>query len=155
MALDDYEAELIHAVRGLPDESRAAVLDAARAVGPEPAAADDATPSEAERRAADLREARALAAEKGLTDEDAEAFVEFWTFEPDPAQAGITGPEMVRLIEAQGPISDEFADELLEIIERECGQIEWSSWDFPLGHKCRGGNDTGEPGRPEPDPGLG
>lgn len=157
LTLTEFEANLIAAVRALPDDRRAVVLHKARAageivteddapLGPRPdddsaaAAAQDAAYDERER-----REFAAIAAKKGLTGEEAADFVDFMTMDFPRTAPPVTGAELVRRLKTMEPLSDEAADELQEILKNECGQIEWESWDLPAGHLRDRGDDAAEP----------
>ena len=161
LSLTDFEADLIAAVRALPADRRDAVLKNARAaVEPlQSDATDDEPPlgsrpvddpvaaaewdREYERR--EQREFYDLAAAKGLVGEDADEFVDFFFMTDAPAPSEpLTGTEIVRRIQEQGPISEEFADELQDILTNECGRIDWDEWDLPAGHLRGGGDYAGE-----------
>ena len=166
LALTDFEADLIAAVRALPPGARPAVMENVRAALPRTAAAPaaqagaetpgDGSPlgprpsgdpaAEAAWDAAyvreERREMRAWALADGMTAEEADEFADAWTDDaPHPDGPARSGAELVRRLGEREPLSDEAADELQEILERECGQIEWGSWDLPPGHQRCGGDD--------------
>ena len=165
LTLTDFEADLIAAVRALPEPRRAAVLDGARAGAPRAAASpppadtpgggeplgsrphgDPAAEAAWDARyvAEERKEMRAWAVEQGMSEEEAEEFAEDWTDDAPGPTKPVSGAELVAHL--GGILGDEAADELQEIIERECGQIEWGSWDLPPGHQRPGGADAGQPG---------